>query len=312
VSLTPQQVRRPVVVTEPTEAAAAIAATGVVVVGVEDAASHEPEVLLAGPGPWPTPLPSWTNGLRWIHLATGSPDAYPADLLSRARVVTSSQALYLPQVAEWVVYALLSDLKQGMWADHRPPPRQLAGSTVGLVGLGRVGMAVARRLLPLGVRVRAIRRRRVAPIPGAQLVNGVELARDLADLLATSDAVVLAVPATAATRNMIDANVLRFAKPGLHLLNVGHGSLLEHDALREALDDGGIRLVSLDVTDQQRPPAGHWLYEHPQVRISTPITGSHIGADVVAHFLDNLDRWRNHRPLLDQLDRVGRLEPVRR
>ncbi|WP_395106191.1 NAD(P)-dependent oxidoreductase [Actinomadura sp. SCN-SB] len=314
-SLNSHPVRRTVVVAGPSEAAAAIAAAGAVVVGIEDAASHEPEVLLARPGPWPTPLPSWTGGLRWVHLAAGGPEAYPPGLL-RARLVTSSRSLHAPQVAERVLYALLSDLNQGLWVDgpwapgdHRPAPRRLAGSTVGLVGLGLVGTAVARRLLPLGVRVRGIRRRPAAPIPGAQLVNGVELARDVTELLATSDAVVLAAPATAATGKMIGASVLGFAKPGLHLINVGAGGVLDHDAVREALDEGGVRLVTLDVTDPAPPPAGHWLYEHPRVRLSPAAAGTstHVEAGVITHFLDNLDRWRNGRPLLDQVEPV---EPV--
>ena len=87
----------------------------------------------------------------------------------------------------------------------------------------------------------------------------------LPDLLAVADHLVLAAPATDATFHAINAESLRLLRPGAHLVNIARGSLVDQDALRGALDDGTVARASLDVTDPEPLPAGHWLYSHPQV-----------------------------------------------
>src|SRR5262249_36116582 len=173
--------------------------------------------------------------------------------------------------------------------------------TLGLVGLGGIGRAVAERALPFGMRVRACRRT-AAPAG----IDGVELV-DFATLVATSDHVVLAVPSTPDTRRLFDRTVFAALKPGVHLVNIARGSLVDHDALREALDDGRVALASLDAVEPEPLPEGHWLYSHPRVRLSPHISWSAPGAvDVLIEcFIDNLHRYRAGEPLTGVVDRAA-------
>jgi phosphoglycerate dehydrogenase-like enzyme len=211
-------------------------------------------------------------------------------------------------IAEWVLAVMLAAVKQlpEAWI-HTPPPEGwsrgrrevLHGRTLALVGLGGIGQAVAVRALAFGMRVRAVRRTG-APAP----IAGVDLVGDLATLVAAADHLVLAAPATAATRHLLDAALLARVKPGLHLVNIARGALVDQDALRVALDDGRIGLASLDAVDPEPLPAGHWLYTHPRVRLSPHISYQMPGAaDVLLDpFIANLRRYLRGEPLHDVVD----------
>ena len=135
-------------------------------------------------------------------------------------------------------------------------------------------------------------------------VCGVELAKSLGDLLESADHLVLALPATPKTRHLIDAAALARIKPGAHLINVARGSLVDQEALREALTSGRVALASLDVTDPEPLPAGHWLYEHPKVRLSPHMSWSTPGAvsRLLDTFVENLRRYREGAPLEGRVD----------
>ncbi|MCW2643854.1 MAG: D-isomer specific 2-hydroxyacid dehydrogenase NAD-binding protein [Dactylosporangium sp.] len=264
-----------------------------------------PTVLLAAPRR-PAVDPGWLTDVRWIHLVSAGIDGYPPGLFS-GRLVTGAKGIAAPQLAEWVVHALLTEVKGDLWVD-RPyditewparRPRQLADATVGLVGLGEIGSNVARRLLPFGTTVLAVRRNAYAgPVPGVRLLASLD------DLIPEVDALVLAAPATAQTRHLIDDAALRSVRPGVHLVNVARGDLVDTDALRTALDDGRIRAATLDVTDPEPLPPGHWLWHHPRVRISPHVAAWAPGHDdaQVARFRDNLDRFRRGGALTGVID----------
>jgi len=105
----------------------------------------------------------------------------------------------------------------------------------------------------------------------------------------------------------IGRDSLAHVKRGAHLVNVSRGALVDQEALREALDDGRIACASLDVAEPEPPPAGHWLYTHPRVRLSPHISWNMPGAlDILLEpFLENLARWQAGKPLLarDLVDR---------
>jgi phosphoglycerate dehydrogenase-like enzyme len=111
---------------------------------------------------------------------------------------------------------------------------------------------------------------------------------------------VIAAPATAETRHLIGRDALAHVKRGVHLVNVSRGLLIDQEALRAALDDGCVACASLDVAEPEPPPAGHWLYTHPRVRLSPHISWNMPGAlDLLLEpFLENLARWRAGKPLL--------------
>jgi phosphoglycerate dehydrogenase-like enzyme len=176
---------------------------------------------------------------------------------------------------------------------------ELAGKTVGLVGLGGIGAAVAQRALAFDMRVRAVRRN-----PGRDLLTGVELAPKLPDLLASADHLVLAAPGTASTHHLLDAEAFATMRTGVHLVNIARGSLVDQDALRAALDDGTVARATLDTVDPEPLPAGHWLFTHPSVRLSAHVSWSSPRAfdRIIASFVDNLRRFIAGEPLEGVID----------
>jgi phosphoglycerate dehydrogenase-like enzyme len=175
----------------------------------------------------------------------------------------------------------------------------LHGRTLGLVGRGGIGSAVAARALPFGMRVRALRRtRKPSPIPA------IEMAQDRDDLVASADHLVLAASATPATRHLLDRTTLRKVEPGVHLVNIARGSLVDQEALREALDDGRVARASLDTVEPEPLPAGPWLYAHPKVRLSPHTSSSTPGAldRLLDPFIADLRRFRAGEPLAGGVD----------
>jgi phosphoglycerate dehydrogenase-like enzyme len=100
-------------------------------------------------------------------------------------------------------------------------------------------------------------------------------------------------------RRLIDAEALALVRPGLHLVNIARGALVDQDALRVALDDGRVARASLDVMTPEPLPAGHWLYTHPAVRLTPHSSWANPNLlDVsIAQFVANLERFRDGHPL---------------
>ena len=96
-------------------------------------------------------------------------------------------------------------------------------------------------------------------------------------------------------------------KPGVHLVNVARGALVDQDALRAALDDGRVAVASLDAVDPEPLPDGHWLYTHPRVRLSPHVSWSAPDAldELIDRFIDNLRRHRAGRPFAGIVDRAA-------
>jgi len=93
-------------------------------------------------------------------------------------------------------------------------------------------------------------------------------------------------------------------KPGVHIVNIARGALIDQDALRVALDDGRVSIASLDAVDPEPLPEGHWMYSHPQVHLSPHISWSMPGASdlLVETFVENLRRYRAGEPLEGVVD----------
>ncbi len=159
---------------------------------------------------------------------------------------------------------LAADIKAGGW-DNRAGglPWRLRGKTLGLVGLGAIGEAVAVRARALGLDVIAYRR------SGAPGPAGIRVVTALPDLLAAADVVSLHLPLTPATRGLIGAAELAAMKDGALLINTGRGGLVDTKELLAALDAGRLGGAGLDVTDPEPPPPGHPLRDHPRV-VLTP------------------------------------------
>ena len=246
------------------------------------------------------------TGVRWIHAIGTGVDAFPLEAVGK-RILTCARGASAVPIAEWTLAMLLAFEKQlpAAWVDA-PPERwsrhelgTLRGKTLGLIGLGGIGAAIAARAQAFEMRVRACRR-----TPAPSPIEGVELAPDVFDLAASADHLGVAAPATQATRHLIGRNLLSKAKPGLHLVNIARGSLIDQDALRAALDEGRIARASLDVMDPEPLPDGHWLYSHPRVRLSPHVSWHTPGtiADLVDYFAQNLRRYRAGETLHGEVD----------
>ncbi len=167
----------------------------------------------------------------------------------------------------------------------------LDGKQLGVVGFGRIGQAVARRAVALGLSIAYTGPREVA-FPGARRLP-------LEDLLRTSDAVALTVPLTPATENLVSRERIALMKPGAILVNTARGPVVDDAALAEALRDGRLSAAGLDVfRDEPHVPAAYLALENtvltPHLGSGTRETRSAMAAMVV-----------------DEVERVARGEPAR-
>jgi phosphoglycerate dehydrogenase-like enzyme len=251
-------------------------------------------------------IASMLDGVRWVHVLGAGVDGFPLDQLG-SRILTCSRGASAPAIAEFVLATMLAFEKHlpGVWIDE-PPARWnfaqlggLRGRVAGVVGLGAIGIEVARRALAFDMQVLAFRRRDVpSPVPG------VELAGSLEELLAQSDHVVVTAASTPETRHLLDADAFAAMKPDAHLVNIARGPLVDQDALLAALDGGLLAGASLDVVDPEPLPAGHPLYSHPKVRLSPHVSWSspETTRRTVELFAENLRRWRIGEPLQGSVD----------
>ena len=269
-------------------------------------ADEPADALVVLPDDWEEVPAAITDEVRWIHVLAAGVDKFPLELVGD-RVLTCSRGASAPAIAEFVLATMLAFEKQlpDVWVDEPPPHWNLAGlgglrgKTLGLVGVGAIGTEVARRALAFDMDVVALRR-----TDGPMPLAGMERAPSLPELLARSDHVVVAAPATTATHHLIDDGGFEAMKEGVHLVNVARGSLVDQDALRAALDQGKVARASLDVVDPEPLPAGHWLYTHPRVRLSPHVSWSSPGTidRTIELFADNLRRWRAGHPLEGVVD----------
>jgi lactate dehydrogenase-like 2-hydroxyacid dehydrogenase len=141
------------------------------------------------------------------------------------------------------------ELRDGRWTGWRPTHligSALKGKVLGLVGMGRIAVATARRAKHgFGMRIAYYGRRECDPAVAAELEA--EFFPDLHALLGAADFVSLHVPGGADTANLIDAGALAAMKPGSYLINTARGGIVDHDALAEALDAGHLAGAGLDV-----------------------------------------------------------------
>jgi len=161
-------------------------------------------------------------------------------------------------------------LKAGKWERNKFTGTQLEGKTLGVIGLGRVGLAVAKRALGFGMTVLGF-----DPFLSADkaLEYGIESVVRLDDLWPRCDFLTLHTPLTAETRNLIGSREIALMKPSVRIINCARGGLIDEAALADALDNGKVAGAAIDVFEPEPPPAGHPLVRHPLV-VVTP----HLGA----------------------------------
>src|SRR5205814_7802322 len=189
--------------------------------------------------------------------------------------------------------------KSAKWVHTVAQP--LTGKTLGILGLGAIGQEVARIVTALGMRVIGTRRRTV---PQANVAEVLPRQR-IDEVLAQSDFVLLLLPATPETDNLIEARRLAKMKPTAWLLNFGRGHLIKDDDLIAAVNDKKIAGAVLDVFRKEPLLAEHPFWKTDGIQVLPHIGGPHPQRDrfVARLFVDNLGRFLDGAPLKEMVDR---------
>ncbi len=254
--------------------------------------------------------------LHWIQvMAAGLGNLLFPELVESDVVVTNGRGLHAVSMAEHTIGVMLSFVRklhlsrdaqrEGRWTQaelFRSGIGELHGTTLGIVGLGTIGGAIATRARALGVKVIGLRRRPSQDPAPADLQWGEDR---LHDLLAEADWIVLTVPLTPETRGMIGERELAAMKPGAFLVNLGRGPLVDEEALTRALESGRLAGAALDVFEHEPLPPESPLWSMSQV-ILTPHSsglGPRYWERSLDLFRDNLTRWRQGTPLRNVIDK---------
>jgi len=247
------------------------------------------------------------RSLDWLHsFSAGVDDVFFRRLLERGvRVTTSSGAHAVPIAQTVILYLLALSRDLPRWLDEQRRRvwnprsiRDLQGLVLGVVGLGPIGLEVARLGAALQMRVIGIRRRP----RGDEPCETWSLA-ELPKLLPLADFLVLALPLADGTRHLIDAAALAAMKRSAVLVNVGRGGLVDEPALVAALETGALAGAGLDVFETEPLPESSPLWQLPNVLITPHSSGTssgnlHRASEI---FLDNLRRYVRGEPLVNEV-----------
>lgn len=267
------------------------------------AAIVDAEILVLAPryGTMLREVWSAAKKLRWIHALGAGVETLPFDLLRDSDViVTNSRGVYADALAEFVVGAMLwfakdfrrliNNQRERKWEPFAV--QRLEGATVGIIGYGSTGQAIARRVGAFDMRVLTLRRR------GGTTLD---------ELIPASDYVVVSTPLTEETRHLIDVRRLAQMRPSAVLINISRGAVVDEQALIDALRERRIRGAALDVFDSEPLPAESPLWTLENVLLSPHsadlTTDSHDRA--IALFRRNLERFRKGEPLENVVDKTA-------
>lgn len=251
--------------------------------------------------------------LRWVHSrSVGLERTLFGELIERPVILTNGSGVFSPSLGEFAVAAMLYFAK-----DFRRMIRNqmakvwdafdvlmLSGHTVGIVGYGDIGRAVATRARGLGMRVLAVRRQ-VSGLQEDGLAERIYNPEQRTEMFALCDYVVVATPLTAETRGMIGEREFAAMKPTSVIINVGRGPVIDEEALVRALSEGRIKGAALDVFDQEPLAAGHPFYELENVLLS-PHCADHTPDwldNAMRFFIEQFKRFQKSELLLNVVDK---------
>jgi phosphoglycerate dehydrogenase-like enzyme len=252
--------------------------------------------------------------LRWIHsLSAGLDKALFPELLQSPLPLTNGSGVFSASLGEFALAAILYFAKDfrrmirsqqtGVWEPFDVMP--VSGHTVGIIGYGDIGRAIAARVRPLGMTVLAVKRHVSPSLAADPLVEQVHGPERRIEMLSRCDYVVVAAPLTAETRGMIGEPEFSVMKSTAVLINVGRGPVIEEEALVRALSNGRIKGAALDVFDQEPLPQGHPFYQLENVLLS-PHCADHTPDwldNAMRFFVAQFERFRKGEPLLNVVDK---------
>jgi len=248
--------------------------------------------------------------LKWIaYWSAGLDGKITRQINERNLLLTNASGVHGPNIAEHLLAYMLMFTRRmenhlrsqinRVWERkmpfERPPAAELSGQTLGIVGLGRIGEALVVRARAFGMRVIGVKRD-----PSTRYDYSEDSTPDalygmdgLQDLLRESDHVCIALPHTADTHHLFNAQTIPLMKPTAYLYNVARGSIIDEDALIAALRDGQIAGAGLDVFEQEPLPQTSELWAMPNVIITPHVAGltPHYFERFAKQFADNLGRY---------------------
>ncbi|MSO92878.1 MAG: D-2-hydroxyacid dehydrogenase [Rhodospirillales bacterium] len=273
-------------------------------------AQLKPQVLFTcrtHPHPYPREAALGTPGVRWIAVSgAGCEFLTPWD--PQAITVTNGAGVTADTLAQYAIGAIIafSSRLPSFWRRQAKKEwsyqqvERIKGKTVGVIGLGHIGQAVAKKAAALEMRVLGVRAR-PAPMAGVDEVVGPD---KMLDVLRQSDVVVSSVPSTPETRKLFDRRTIAVMKPGCIFINLARGAVADQEALIEALRNGPIGYAALDVFEKEPLPPESPLWTMENVLVTPHCISDYKDwqYDSVALFCDNLDRWLAGRPLFNVVD----------
>jgi D-2-hydroxyacid dehydrogenase (NADP+) len=262
-----------------------------------------PDVLHAAPN------------LRWLHsFSAGITTLLTPEMKKHNVILTNNSGVRSNNVAEHVVAMMLA-FARGLpvlvrnqtrrhWEYIDYPFFEVRGQTLGIVGLGSIGTALAEKASGLGMNVLGMKRRPTSPVAGVDEVFG----RDrLHEMLGQSDHVAICLPLTPATHHLFDDDAFGAMRAGSYIYNIGRGPIVDHDALVRALRSGHIAGAGLDVTEPEPLQEASPLWDMDNVLITchtsqaTPFNWERT----LALVSENIGRLKAGQPLLNIVDKAA-------
>ncbi|RRQ25764.1 D-2-hydroxyacid dehydrogenase [Rhodococcus sp. Eu-32] len=251
------------------------------------------------------------DSLRWIHIAAAGVDSLMFDALAESDVVvTNSRGIFDRPIAEFVLGQILAFAKDSAVSaqlqqrrEWRHRETELIDTTHAMVvGTGAIGREIARILTAVGMKVSGVGRTSRDGDPDFGVVHA---SSTLAHVVHDVDYLILIAPLTDATRRVVDADVLAAAKPGVRVVNVGRGELLDTTALLDALRSGHVGGAALDVFDTEPLPEDSPLWSAENVVVTPHMSGDAVGwrrrlADL---FVANFERYASSTDLENVVDK---------
>jgi phosphoglycerate dehydrogenase-like enzyme len=253
--------------------------------------------------------------LRWVQQGSAGVEQLMEipELLERDIVLTNMQRVYAPEIADQALGYLLSFTRSlphyvrsqpsQEWRSREPGVvlDELMGKTMLIIGLGGIGTEIARRAFGFGIKILATDPK---VLEKPLFVEELHKPAAFHDLLPRADVVASAVPLTKESRKMIGASEFAMMKPGVLLINVSRGRVVDTEALIEALDRKHVAAAGLDVTDPEPLPKGHALWSR-NVIITPHNAGQSTGVERRRHelFRENLRRFVAGEMLLNVVDK---------
>jgi len=299
----------------------AAATEAVVVTTADELSVHLPDAEIVCsyfiPPDWHTLAPK----LRWVQFPGAGVDSLATTGLLDANsgvIVTTAAGIHAETISEYVFGSMLMFnwnwpqmvrlQDDHVWARsatwYHLGGRELAGQTLGIIGLGNIGRRIAQLGYAFGMRVIGTRR----SIHNSEVqepdVDQSFLPDQLHELLRLSDYVVISVPLTRETEKLIGEAELRIMRSNTYLVNIARGRVIDEQALIRALREGWIAGAGLDVTEEEPLPSESPLYSLPNVILTPHISGNsvHYDARLAALFADNLKRYRSGQQLQNRYE----------